>query len=110
MVSFLGIAQDVNTWGPESVTNNYFQRGHTFIAAGGIHRDIGKLFRKTSIEAIFEDFVKVCNKTDSKIEPIILDLPFIYQISNKSCKSTSTKAKMPLLEKIVAVQFKKDVI
>lgn len=48
------------------------------MAADGIHRDIKKLFRKTSTESIFEDFVKVCNKANSKIEPIMLDLPFIY--------------------------------
>ena len=52
-------------------------KGHTLMAADGIHGNIGKLFRKTSIVATFDNFVEVCKKANSNIEIITLDLLFI---------------------------------
>ena len=78
------------------------------MAVDGIHVNIGKLFRKTSIVATFDNFVEVRKKASGKIETIILDLPFIYQISKKSRVRSSAKVKMSLLEKFFWVQFKKD--
>ena len=66
------------------------------MAADGICGNIAKLFQKTSILATLDDFFEVCKKANSNMETIILDLPFIYQVSKKSHASSSTKFKMPL--------------
>ena len=75
--------------------------------ADAIHGNIGKLFRKTSTVATFDDFAQLREKADNKIKAIVLDLPFIYPISKKARTRSSTKVKMPLMESIVEVQFKK---
>ena len=80
------------------------------MAVDGIHVNIGKLFRKTSIVATFDNFVVVRKKASGKIETIILDLPFIYQISKKSRARSSAKVKMPLLEKFFGCSSRKIVI
>ena len=77
------------------------------MAADAIHGNIGKLFRKTSTVATFDDFVQLCEKANNNIKAIVLDLPFIYPISKKARTRSSTKVKMPLMESIVEVQFKK---
>ena len=41
------------------------------------------------------------------IKTIVLDLPFIYPISQKARTRSLTKVKMPFTESIVEVQFKK---
>ena len=82
------------------------EKGHTFMAADAIHGNIGKLFRKTSTVATFDDFFKLCEKANSNIKMIVLDLPFIYSISKKAHTRSSTKVKMPLMESKVKVQFK----
>ena len=76
------------------------------MAADAIHENIGKLFRKTSTVATFDDFFKLCEKASSNIKTIVLDLPFIYSISKKAHTGSSTKVKMPIMESIVEVQFK----
>ena len=62
---------------------------------------------KASTVATFDDFVQLCEKGDNNIKAIVLDLPFIYPISKKARTRSSTKVKMPLIESIVEVQFKK---
>ena len=76
------------------------------MAADAIHGNIGKLFRKTSTVAIFDDFLQLCEKANNNIKAIVLDLPFIYPISKKARTRSSTKVKMPLIESIVEVQIK----
>ena len=83
------------------------ENGHSFMTADRIHRNIGKLFWKTSSMVTFDNFVEVCKKVNSNFKTIILNLPSIYQISKKSRPRSSTKVKMPLLEKNVEVQFRK---
>ena len=100
---FTGLTQCVNTWGPETITIKYLEKGQTFMAADAIHGNIGKLFCKTSTVATFDDFVQLCKKANSNIKTIVLGLPIIYLISKRS----STKVKIPLMESIVEVQFKK---
>ena len=104
---FIGVAQYVNTWGPGTITINYLEKGHTFMAADAIHGNIRKLFRKTSTVAAFDDFVQLCEKSNKSIKAIVLDLPFIYPIPKKARTRSSTKVKMPLMESIVEVQCKK---
>ena len=81
---FTGLAQCVNTWAPETITIKYLKKGHTFMAAGAIHGNVGKLLRKTSTVATFDDFVQLCEKAQNNIKMIVLDLTFIYPISKKS--------------------------
>ena len=104
---FTGLAQCVNTWGPETITIKYQERVHTYMAADAIHGNIGKLFRKTNTVATFDDFVQLCEKANNNIKAIVLDLPFIYPISKKARTRSSTKVKMPLMKSIAEVQFKK---
>ena len=104
---FTGLAQCVNTWGPETITIKYLEKGHTFMAADAIHGNIGKLFRKTSTVATFDEFFQLREKANSNMKMIALDLPFIYSISKKAHARSSTKVKMSLLESIVEVQLKK---
>ena len=104
---FTGQAQCVNTWGPETITIKYLVKGHTSMAADAIHGNIGKLFRKTSNATTFDGFVQLCENVNNNIKAIVLDLPFIYPISKKARTRSSTKVKMPLMESIVEVQFKK---
>ena len=104
---FTDLAKCVNTLGPETITIKYLEKGHTFMAADAIHGNIGKLFRKTSTVVTFDDFVQLCEKANNNIKAIVLDLPFIYPISKKARTRSSTKVKMPLMESIVEVQFKK---
>ena len=75
------------------------------MAAKAMHRNIGKLFRKTSTVATFDDFVQLREKVKNNIK--VLDLPFICSISKKARTRSSTKVKMALMESIVEVQFKK---
>ena len=49
--------QCVDTWGPETVTIKFLEKGHTFMAAEAIYGNTEKLFRKTSTVASFDDFV-----------------------------------------------------
>ena len=100
---FTGLTQCVNTWGPETITIKYLEKGHTFMEADAIHGNIGKLFRKTSFVATFDDFVQLCEKANNNIKTIVLDLLFIYPISKKARTRSSTKVKMPLMESIVEV-------
>ena len=65
---FTGLAHCVNTWGPETISIKYLENGHTFIAADAINRNIGKLFRKTSTDATFDDFVQLCEKANNNIK------------------------------------------
>ena len=104
---FTGLAQCVNTWGPETITIKYLEKGHTYMAADAIHGNIGKLFRKTSTVATFDDFVQLYEKANNNIKAIVLDLPFIYLISKKARTRSSTKVKIPLMKSIAEVQFKK---
>ena len=97
----------MNTWRPETITIKYLVKGHTFMAVDAIHGNIGKLFRKTSTAATFDGFVQICEKASNNIKAIALDLPFIYPISKARTRS-SIKVKMPLMESIVEVQFKKE--
>ena len=76
--------------------------------ADAIHGNIGKLFRKTSTVAPFDDFAQLCEKSNNNIKTIILDLPFIYTIFKKARTRSSTKVKIPLTESIVESQFKKE--
>ena len=78
-----------------------------FMGADAIHGYIGKLFRKTSTVATFDDFVQLCEKAKSNIKVIVLDLLFIYPISKKARTRLSTKVKIPFMESIVDVQLKK---
>ena len=59
---FTALAQCVNTWGSETITIRYLEKGHTYMAADAILENIGKLFRKTSTVATFDDFVQLCEK------------------------------------------------
>ena len=43
--------------GPETIIVKYLEKGHPFMAADAIHENIGKLFRKISNVATFDDFV-----------------------------------------------------
>ena len=104
---FTALAQCVNTWEPETITIKYLEKGHIFMAADAIHENIGKLFRNTSTVATFDDFVQPCEKANNNIKTVVLDLPFIYPISKKASTRSSTKVKMPLMESIAEVQFKK---
>ena len=104
---FTRLAQCVNRRGPETITIKYLEKGHTYMAAETIHGNIGKLFRKTSTVVTFDDFVQLCEKANSNIKAIVLDLPFIYPISKKSRTRSSNKLKMLLMKSIAEVQFKK---
>ena len=75
------------------------------MAADAIHRNIGKLFRKTSTVATFDDFVQLCQKANNNIKAIVLDLPFMYPISKKARTRSSTKVKMLLMESMIEVQL-----
>ena len=77
------------------------------MTADAIHGNIGKLFRKTSTATNFDDFVQLFEKANNNINTIVLDLPFIYPISKKARTRSLTKVKMPFMESIVEVQFKK---
>ena len=88
------------------MTIKYLEKGHKFMAADARHGNIGKLFRKTSTVATFDDFVQLCEKANNNIKSIVLDLPFIYPISKKARTRSPTKVNMPLMESIAKVQFK----
>ena len=93
--------------GTETITIKCLEKGHPFMVADAIHGNIGKLFRKTSTVATFDDFVQLCEKASNNIKTIVLVLPFIYLISKKTRTRSSTKVKMPLMESIVEIQLKK---
>ena len=78
------------------------------MAADAIHGNTGKLFCKASTVATFDDFVQLCKKANNNIKTIVLGLPIIYPISQKARRRSSTKVKIPLMESIVKVQFKKE--
>ena len=77
------------------------------MAADAMHGNIGKRFCKTSTDTTFGDFIQLCEKANNNIKTIVLDLPFIYPISKKARTRPSIKVKMPLMESIVEIQFKK---
>ena len=77
------------------------------MASGAIHGNIGKIFLKTNTVPTFDDFVQLCEKANSNIKAIVLDLPFIYPISKKARTRSSTKVIMSIVESIVELQFKK---
>ena len=86
-------------------TRNY---NYQIPTADAIHGKIGKLFRKTSTAATFDDFVQLCEKVNNNIKVIVLDLPFIYPISKKARTKSLTKVNIiPLMESIFEVQFLK---
>ena len=86
----------------------YLEKGHTFMAADSIHGNIGKLFRKTSTIPTFNDFVELCEKANSNIKTVILDLPHVcLSHFEESALAIVEKEAMPLLENIVEVQFNK---
>ena len=104
---FTGLAQCVNTWEPETITIKHLEKGHTFMVAGAMHGNIGKLFQKTNTVATFDDFVQLCEKANNNIKAIDLDLRFIYSIFKKARTRSSNKVKMPLVVCLAEVQFKK---
>ena len=58
------------------------------MAADEIQENIGKLFRKISTVAAFDDFVQLCENANNNIKMIALDLPFIsYQDHRPKFKS-----------------------
>ena len=65
---FTGLGQCVNTWGPETVTIKFLEKGHTFMAADAIYGNIGKLFRKTGTVASFDDFLQLCGNGNNNIK------------------------------------------
>lgn len=73
---FTRLAQCVNTGDQnQSLLNT---------TADGTHGNIGKLFRKRSTVASFDNFVEVCKNKNSNIKTIILDLSSVYEISENS--------------------------
>ena len=44
MYLLTGLAQCGNTWEPETIAIKYLEKGHTFMVAGTMHGNIGKLF------------------------------------------------------------------
>ena len=71
---FTVLAQCVNTWGPGTITIKCLEKGHTFMAADAMYGNIGKLFRKTSTVATFDDFVQLCEKANKNIKSIVYPL------------------------------------
>ena len=61
------------------------------MAADAINGNIGKLFRKTSTVATFDDFAQLCEKANNNIKAIVLGLPFIYPFSKKTRTRWLTK-------------------
>ena len=71
-IIFTAMVQCVNTCGPDSVSLKYQEKGHTFMAAGGLHGEIGKVLNKEKQVVTFSDSVKVCSKTSRKSKRIIM--------------------------------------
>ena len=46
---FTGLVQCVNTWGPETITIKYLQKGHTLMAAYAIHGNMENYFAKQAL-------------------------------------------------------------
>ena len=88
-----GLAQCVNTWGPETITIKYLGKSHKFMVTNAIHGNIGKLFRKTSTVATFDDFVQLCEKANNNIKTTVLDLRFTYPIFKKSAHKIIDQSK-----------------
>ena len=56
---FTALIQCVNTWGPETITVKFLEKGHTFMAADNVRGDIGKSTKKRQVIATFDDFVDI---------------------------------------------------
>ena len=99
----------VNTWGPDSVTLKYLQKGHTFMAADGLHGEIGKVLKKETQVVTFSDFVKVCSKASKKSKTIIMDLPDLYSFTKENRCRNSEKVRIPPSGNKVYKRFRQDV-
>ena len=103
---FTILVQFVNTWwGTQSVSLKYLEKGHTFMAADGIHGEIGKQLKKDKNIVNFDDFVKVCRKGSKTCKTIEIDISdfYLFPRGNK-CRSSKVDT-MPLLEEVVGVKF-----
>ena len=99
---FNDLTQYVHTWGPETITIKYREKGHIFMAAGAIHFILENYFARHALLPR-----PTAWKGERQHKTIVLDLPFMYLISKKASIRSSTKVKMPLMEIKVEVQFNK---
>ena len=96
---FTTLAKCVNQgWGPNLLRMKYLEKGHTFMRAGVIHDQIGKLMKKAKIIATFDDFVEIVDKSGRKVKPIVMNDRSFYDIDKKNRSKSTKKVTMPLLE------------
>ena len=80
---FTAIIQCLNTWcTTKSITLKYLHKGHTFMAADGVHGDIGKVMKITPKIGDFDAFARICSNSSENTDALTLDFQDIYKFSN----------------------------
>ena len=69
--------------GTEVITIKYFEPGHTFMSADGVHGNINKALKSKSYLGDMEDYVDTINGCRKKIQSIVLDHTDMKQFSNE---------------------------
>ena len=85
---FNDLTQYVHTWGPETITIKYREKGHIFMAAGAIHFILENYFARHALLPR-----PTAWKSERQHKTIVLDLPFMYLISKKASIRSSPKLK-----------------
>ena len=93
----------------ETVTLKYLEVGHTFMAADGIHGEIGKYVKRLKKVENFQDFVNICGKGSNNCHTACMGIDDFYCISrsNKARSTGRDQQQIPILEDLVEVKFVK---
>ena len=86
----------------ETITLNYFEAGHTYMAADAFHKEIEDEMKKQKNIYDFEDFKKIINTKGTALE---MDISDFKQFESKLSKAKGTC--YPKLENVNVVQFRK---
>lgn len=92
----------------QNITLKYLVKGHTFMAADGIHGKIEQIMRKNQNVYDFNDFFNAVKSSSPRMVPVVLEPPNFIKFKNIMKKRTrSTRNPLPYFSDIVEAKFTK---
>ena len=95
------------TWGPETVTIAYLERGHTTNRCDSIHGNIATAMKRQRHVTDFMDFVELCANSTKKIECILMNPCDFYKFESGQRSRQSKNVKLPQLNQVRELKFQK---
>ncbi|CAH1109751.1 unnamed protein product [Psylliodes chrysocephalus] len=93
----------------EEISLKYLVKGHTFMAADGIHGKIEQQMRKQKSVCDVQDFIEVCEKTAKRNLILSFTIGDFMDLKSiiKQKKPKERRAALPYLKDVVEVKFKR---